>query len=155
MKTFVFGLFFTYLVEAFLNGDFGGDPTRIAQNAVGIRMVWYGLLFGILFHTVIYEFLYWWTYYYDVDEFNVVIRKGVVTKKEVNLPFSRITDVYVDQDALDFMLFLYDVHISTPTQESGEFAHIDGLSKADAQKLKKLILERVNHSEPATASNEE
>ena len=39
---------------------------------------------------------------------------------------------------------MYDLHFSTPTIESGKFAHIDGLSRDDAQQLKRLLIEKVN-----------
>ena len=95
---------------------------------------------------MIYQILYFVTYFYDVDENNFVIRKGVFTKREITLPFSKITDVYVDQDISDVMLGLYDVHISTPTIESGRFAHVDGLNRAGSTKLRKLILDAVNRA---------
>lgn len=91
-----------------------------------------------------YQYLYFLSYYYDMDDKNVVIRKGVLVKKEIILPFSKITDVYVDQDAADVVLALYDVHISTPTVSSGEFAHIDGVDRKGASKLRQLILDRIN-----------
>ena len=71
--------------------------------------------------------------------------------QEITLPFSRITDVYVDQDMFDVFFGLYDVHISTPTQESGLFAHIDGVNKAGSQELRQMILDRINRSETAGA----
>lgn len=92
----------------------------------------------------IYQYLYFVNYFYDIDEKNLIVRKGVVVKREIILPFSKITDVYVDQDMIDVALGLYDVHISTPTQESGKFAHIDGVTKKGAVKLRQLILERIN-----------
>jgi membrane protein YdbS with pleckstrin-like domain len=83
-------------------------------------------------------------YFYDMDASNIVIRKGVFAQKEITLPFSRITDVYVDQDVLDAVFGLYDVHISTPTQQSGAFAHIDGVDKAGSQLLRTMILDGMN-----------
>lgn len=80
-----------------------------------------------------------------MDDRNVIIRKGIIAKREITLPFSKITDVYVDQDVTDVVLGLYDIHISTPTAESGKFAHIDGLNKKGAMEIKKLVLERVHN----------
>lgn len=79
-----------------------------------------------------------------MDDKNLVIRKGIVVKKEITLPFSKITDVYVEQDVGDFLLGLYDVYISTPTAESGKFAHIDGVNKKGSVKLRQMILDSVN-----------
>lgn len=109
------------------------------------------IVFGVIFLVVIvsfskmiYEALYFVRYHYDFDEKNIIIRKGVVTTREITLPFSKITDVYVDQDILDVVLGLYDLHISTPTVESGRFAHIDGLNKRSAAMLRKLVLDKIN-----------
>ena len=147
IKILILGGIPTFLfVEALIGGDIVGDPQRLQDHQGEIRLIGYGILATFMFRTMAYELLYFLSYFYDMDEFNVVIRKGVISKKEVNLPFNRITDVYVDQDLLDVGLGLYDVHISTPTQESGEFAHIDGLNRSGAMKLKQMILERVNQS---------
>ena len=94
-----------------------------------------------------YECLYWKRYFYDVEGPNLVIRKGVIARREITIPFNRITDVYVDQDILDALFGLYDVHVSTPTEQSGRFAHIDGVGKAGSQRLRQLILEGMNRSE--------
>lgn len=104
------------------------------------------LIFWMLCYPL-YEFLYYQTYFYDADEENITIRKGVVVRREAVLPFSRITDVYVDQDLLDVILGLYDVHLSTPTEQSGRFAHIDGVSKKSAVIIKELVLESIKRAE--------
>lgn len=90
------------------------------------------------------QFLYFLTYFYDSDEKNVIIRKGILAKREVTLPFSKITDVYVERDFLDVLLGLYDIHISTPTAESGKMAHIDGVDRRCSQALREYFLEMVN-----------
>lgn len=119
----------------------------VAANQDYILGFWVMVVVGIVLWAPLYEYLYVTMYYYDMDDKNVVIRKGVVAKREIILPFTRITDVYVDQDVVDVGLGLYDVHISTPTSESGKFAHIDGLGKRSAAKLRTMILERINKPE--------
>jgi membrane protein YdbS with pleckstrin-like domain len=99
-----------------------------------------------------YEYLYLREYFYDANDQNVTIRKGVWARKEITLPFSKITDVYVDQDVFDALFGLYDVHISTPTESSGLFAHIDGVNKEDGITLKELLLERVNSAADSDSS---
>jgi len=95
----------------------------------------------------VWEYLYFNRYFYDIDEKNILIRKGILAQKEITLPFSRITDVYVDQDLLDFLFKIYDVHISTPTATSGMFAHIDGVNKEGSRQLRQMILDRINRAE--------
>lgn len=95
-----------------------------------------------------YQYLYWRSYYYDVDDDTIRIRKGVIAKREAILPYSRITDVYLDRDIADVVFGLYDLHISTPTVESGKFAHIDGLRKDGAEKIRDLLLRKINATQP-------
>ena len=107
---------------------------------------WIAILGLMIVWKLAYPILYFVTYYYDIDANNLTIRKGIFAKQEITLPFSRITDVYVDQDILDVFFGLCDVHISTPTAESGRFAHIDGLDRKGAAKFRELILSRINQS---------
>lgn len=136
----VWGLF-TALGLALINIGVLKMPAA-AQTGIVIR--WIAVLGLLLIWKLGYPILYFATYFYDVEGDNLVIRKGVFATKEVTLPFSRITDVYVDQDMLDVFFGLSDLHISTPTVESGQFAHIDGLSRKGAAALRELILKNIN-----------
>ena len=49
----------------------------------------------------------------------------------------------IRQDILDRLLGIYDVHISTATVSSGRAAHIDGVEKDCAEKVRKIILDRI------------
>jgi uncharacterized membrane protein YdbT with pleckstrin-like domain len=91
----------------------------------------------------IYNKIYLNKYFYDMNEKYFIIKKGVVSIKEITLPFSKITDVYIDQDIFDRIFKLYDFHISTPTAESVKFAHVDGLSKEDSERMKNMVLEKI------------
>ncbi len=119
-------------------------PAGYETSAAFVVLGWLLFLAVLMFWRMAYQYLYYLTYYYDMDDKNLTIRKGVIAKREVILPFKRITDVYVDQDLTDVFLGIYDVHISTPTEQSGKFAHIDGVNKAGAHKLRELILERIH-----------
>lgn len=116
----------------------------IAAHRGTISGFWFSVVALIVGWSPFYQCLYFITYHYEMDDKNVVIRKGVIIKREITLPFSKITDVYVEQDLFDVVLGLYDVYISTPTVESGKFAHIDGLGKRGAVALRQRILDKVN-----------
>ncbi len=96
----------------------------------------------------IYEIFYLKYYFYDQVGKNLIIKKGVFSRNEITLPMNRLQDVYVDQDVLDRIFGLYDVHVSTATMISGNLSHIDGLNKANADVIKKLILSKI-HKENA------
>lgn len=94
----------------------------------------------IILYTIIYQYWYFVTYYYEFSDNFIVIKKDPITPREVTIPFERIQDVYVDQDLMDRLLGLYDVHLSSATISSGYEAHIDGVEKASAEGLKTDLL---------------
>ena len=75
-------------------------------------------------------------YYYDASEQFLTIQKGVFAPTEIHVPYGKIQDVYVDQDVLDRIMGLYDVHIASATATSGIEAHIDGVDTRVAENLK-------------------
>jgi putative membrane protein len=93
--------------------------------------------------TYLYQKWYYEVYFYELTSDFVQIRKGPITPREINIPFERIQDVYVDQDLLDRIFGLYDVHISSATAASAGEAHIDGVEKVSADGLRTVILETV------------
>jgi len=94
--------------------------------------------------TVLYQMWYYSVYFYDLTDDYVIIRKGPITPTEITIPYERIQDVYVDQDILDRIFGLYDVHFSSATVSSGLAAHIDGLEKKAADGLKEKMLKTVS-----------
>lgn len=113
------------------------NPWIIVYALIGIF-----ILFIILKYT--YEVFYIKYYFYDLVGKNLIIRKGVFSRKEITLPINRLQDVYVDQDILDRIFGLYDVHVSSATTISGNLSHIDGVNKENAQAIKNLILSAVH-----------
>lgn len=121
------------------------DP--IGQEAIG----WLGMttfeIFGFLFLVILLAYLYhrWYfaVYFYDLTPDFIQIKKGPITPREITLPYERIQDVYVDQDLLDRIFGLYDVHLSSATISSGMEAHIDGVEKQAAEGLRNIILQTV------------
>lgn len=102
------------------------------------------LFFLIFLLTYIYQKWYFEVYFYDLTENFIIIRKGVVTPREITIPYERVQDVYVDQDILDRMFGLYDVHLSSATITSGFEAHIDGVEKPAADGLRQQLLKVIN-----------
>ena len=107
---------------------------------------WVAILLLMLIWRCGYQLIYYWRYFYDMDGKEIRIRKGVIAQQEVTLPFAKVTDVYVDQDMLDVLLGLYDVHISTPTAQSGSMAHIDGVSSRGATVLREVFITHMNRA---------
>ncbi len=84
------------------------------------------------------------TYFYDAGQGYLTIRKGAITPAEIHVMYQKIQDVYVDQDLLDRLMGLYDVHIASATSTSGREAHIDGVDAATADALKNFLLSSIN-----------
>ncbi len=109
------------------------------------------LFFALLFLILLYQWLYIATYYYDLGPDFLRVRKGVIIRQEISVPYSRIQDVYIDQDAIDHVLGLYDVHISTATPTSNLESHIDGVNHNNAEALHEMMLSRIKQAN-ATAT---
>ena len=90
-----------------------------------------------------YQHFYYTTYFYDVRSDFLIIRKGVIMPRETILNYAKIQDVYVDQDLLDRLFGLWDVHVSTATLLSGAEAHLDGVNRDGATAIRELILSKI------------
>lgn len=117
------------------------------QEAVGsLIAVTFGIsafLFIAILLTYFYQRWYFAVYFYDLTPDFIQIKKGPITPREITIPYERIQDVYVDQDLLDRIFGLYDVHLSSATVSSGMEAHIDGVEKQAAEGLRAILLETV------------
>ena len=76
----------------------------------------------------------------NFEKDQISIKKGVIARGEIVLPYSRIQNVYVDQDVLDRIFALYDVHLETAGLFSGIHAHIDGVGAEYAAKLRSVLM---------------
>lgn len=102
------------------------------------------IVFGILeFFYLLYIRFYIKHYEYSIDDTLISIKKGVFTPGEIHIQLSKIQDVFVDQDLIDRILGVYDIHFLSATAVSGVEAHIDGLDKDVATKLRELVLQKI------------
>ncbi|MFN3910362.1 MAG: PH domain-containing protein [Candidatus Anstonellaceae archaeon] len=112
----------------------------IIKAFLAIFLVLFGLTILLVYF---YFYLHYKRYYYELDREFLVIKEGVITYGETTIPYYRIQDVYVDQDPLDQLFGLYDLHVATASGQSNINAHIDGLSYENAQIIKSEILKRL------------
>jgi len=119
----------------------------IGQEAFGwlglVVIGFFVLLFLIFLLIYFYQRWYFAVYFYDLTPEFIQIKKGPITPREITIPYERIQDVYVDQDLLDRIFGLYDVHLSSATISSGMEAHIDGVEKPAAEGLRNALLQTV------------
>lgn len=112
---------------------------------------WAGIVAtGIFSFLVLYFFLdylyqrwYFAVYFYDLTDDYIVIRKNPITPVEITVTYERIQDIYVDQDILDRIFGLYDVHLASATISSAIEAHIDGVEKQAAEGLRAELLKKI------------
>ena len=112
----------------------------LLAGVIGLVIAW----LGVIVLSYLYQVWYFNTYFYDFAHDYLVIKKGPITPREITIPYERIQDVYVDQDLLDRLLGLYDVHLSSATVSSGMEAHIDGVEKPAADGLRAALLKTVS-----------
>jgi putative membrane protein len=148
----IFASLFSYLV---LSGILGSSIGIIGFFALQVRnpennsissLVGLIIMIGAIIYAITMSLRAWYIktyirrYYYTCNDQFVTIQKGVFAPTEIHVQYQKIQDVYVDQDILDRIMGLYDVHIASATVTSGIEAHIDGVEKNVAEALKNLIL---------------
>jgi len=142
-------LTFAYVPTNLALNDFSsGANIKINGEQIAFSLsipLWVLFAFYLLVIGLVYTYQVWYfnTYYYELGDTEVTIRKNPITPNEITMPYERLQDVYVDQDWLDRIFGLYDVHISTTTANSNFLAHIDGVEKTAAEGLRKQFLETI------------
>ena len=114
-----------------------------------IILIWLVLLL-ISLPQVIYQYLYYKYYYYNFQEDEAEIRKGVVSRATGHVQYRKIQNIFLDQDVLDRIFGLYDVHYETAGLTSGFYSHVDGLNRENADKLVTFLKEYTRNSENKT-----
>ena len=87
-----------------------------------------------------YESEYFRKYFYDLTEEGILTRKGVFSTHAAIVPPNKVQDIYLDQDLLDRIFGLWDLHVSSATETSGAEAHIDGIGFESANGLRQTLM---------------
>ena len=123
----------------------------VAAALLYIQMTWLiialtGLTLPIIIMKYLYEREYLKRYSYDYNQDVLQIKKGVFGSREITIPFSKIQDIYINQDVIDAAVGLYDVYVSTATARSLLNAHIDGLNQKNAQAIAYILAEKIKQN---------
>lgn len=112
-------------------------PVYLISGSTSPLLLMVGFIAFVIptFLVYFYQVLYYRSYYYSFEEEGAEIRKGVVGQSTGHVRYKKIQNVYVDQDVLDRIFGLYDVHYETAGETSGNYSHVDGLNKENADKL--------------------
>ncbi len=149
---------YTFLIIIFLVSCLLFTLLALDTSAVLVILI---ILFSFLALAMLLIYLYqkWYfsVYFYDFTDDYIIIKKGPITPKEITIPYERVQDIYVDQDILDRIFGLYDVHLSSAAISSGMEAHIDGVEKQAADGLRAFLLqtvkEKMNKHKGSVATN--
>ena len=80
-------------------------------------------------------------YYYNLSDSELIIKKGILNKSNINIPYERIQSVNFKQNFLHQILNVTEVAIDTAGSGEKEI-QIDALTLENAKYLRKEILER-------------
>ena len=81
---------------------------------------------------------------YRIEDFRLIVSRGIFFKKVGSIPFSLFAEVYVKQNLIDWIIGVYEFHLMLALDPTREFTRIEGLSKNSAFGLKKFITEFVS-----------
>lgn len=132
---------------------FSQAVSPLTTDTTTVMLILSALVLIVLGINLLYQYLYFKTYYYNLKSDIIVIRKGVFRPNEIAIPYNRIQDVFVDRDLFDLVFGLYDVHISSATVISGLEAHIDGVARENALKIKDMILDNMKAVSPRVSED--
>ena len=102
------------------------------------------LLIGTIVLTVfsaIWSVISYFKYYFYIQNDELIIEKGVLSKTKLNIPFDRIQSVNFQQNVIHQVLQVIKVEIDTAGSAGSEFA-LDALSVKKANRLRDIILTR-------------
>ncbi len=161
----MFPSLFTYLIVSifpgfgigavlfFTLGGGGGSSNGSAASFMGYAFTSILISYAfIIFLRAWYIKTYIKRYYYDCNDQFVTIKKGVFAPTEIHVQYQKIQDVYVDQDFIDRLMGLYDVHIASATVTSGIEAHIDGVEQSVAEAIKNFMLAKIQGGNVSASS---
>jgi putative membrane protein len=142
----IFSIVVFFIIFTMSKSSLVDDGTIGAKYFDIIQTVVFSILIISLLWTWIYQYLYYKLYFYNFSDEAGEIRKGVVAQATGHVYYSRIQNLYVDQDILDRIFGLYDVHYETAGDSSSFYSHVDGLNKENADKLIKFLIEKAKNT---------
>jgi len=121
----------------------GSDPNHV-KNISSAAIFVGSLIFLNIIGQVIYQYYYYKLYDYEFTDEGGMIQKGVISRATGHVRYQRIQNIYIDQDVLDRLFGLYDVHYETAGEHSAFYSHVDGLRKEHANLLSDFLSERTS-----------
>jgi putative membrane protein len=103
-------------------------------------------LVGLVILSIIFAIISYFRFFFSVKGDELVVQKGVFTKKFLNIPFDRIQTVNFEQNIVQQVFDVVGLKIDTAGSKGSEF-EFEALDKPTAKALRELILEGKRQSE--------
>lgn len=116
----------------------------MAETVFFIALVCFPIVYCI--GKTIYHYLQRRYLEFGIEEGNFYLKRGIILTARGSFPLSKISEIYIDQNLVDAILDMRNVHLSTRSVDSHTFARIGGIRSRDAQLLKQT-LERLAHTQ--------
>ncbi len=113
-------------------------------NYVNLLPYGFAAFAALILIKFVYERAYFKNFAYATTDGVLKVTKGVFGRTTAYAPYSRVQNVFVDQDIFDNAFDLVDVHLSTVGASSAAEMHVDGLNRDNAAKIKDELLSLVN-----------
>ena len=92
--------------------------------------------FGMIVSVISY-----YRFYFQISDTELIIRKGILKKVKLNIPFERIQSINFKQTVIHRLLQVTEIVMETAGSKEQE-TKIDALSIPDAERLRQYILDR-------------
>lgn len=112
------------------------DQELMIHDSVSIyrKIFFYGISISLIF--IAYSILYLSTYEYRVVGDELIIKRGVLIKKPVGIPLSKINAIHIRRKIHEIIFGLATVVIVVPGDIHTELSSISGMSLKNAEQFK-------------------
>lgn len=93
----------------------------------------------------IYQYFYFKTYYFSLDATNVTIKKGLMTRTQIMIPYERIQEVSLQQNFINRLLGIYTLNFNSAAYYSKKASCIEGLQKQAADTLHQFAAQQIRN----------
>ncbi len=130
---------YTFCASIFKLSSKGSETlTTISHSAPEVGLLIILVAFPMF---ILYQWLYTNTYYYAFIEDSLVVKKGVLSTKEISLPFKKIQSVNTTQTIIERLFGLYKISVASLNSSSTIDTSIDGLRARNADNLRQDLID--------------
>jgi putative membrane protein len=122
-------------------GFLAGGAFLAFQNKLGLALMLFG---GLVAYTVISLFVKWLTFEYRLDEDELHIDQGLLSRSSRAIPFDRVTDVDIEQGPVHRLLGLARVRLETGASSGSkdEEGVLDTIALDRAEAIREFVRAR-------------